>query len=114
MDRQICVDCRRTAPQTDTDYTLISGKFGWRLHRRKTHEGWTIDWRCPDCWRAFKKAHEGDPDMPRSVPGRPSSPGFVAVRPGAPSSAPAPASGRPSQGPGPASAPTSGPTPRRS
>jgi hypothetical protein len=56
MDRHSCVDCKVPAPETDTQYTLIGSKF-WRVLRRRTAEGWILDWRCPDCWRAYKKAH---------------------------------------------------------
>jgi hypothetical protein len=55
-DRPTCVDCHATAPDTNTDETLVSS-IGWRLERRKsaggTHEMLFL-WRCPACWRAFK------------------------------------------------------------
>jgi hypothetical protein len=55
--RQVCVDCGRQAPETETDYTLISARFGWRLRREKTLDGTIIlEWRCPDCWAEFKKS----------------------------------------------------------
>jgi hypothetical protein len=57
MDPHTCVDCKKPAPETDTQYTLIGSKL-WRVLRRRTADGgWALDWRCPECWRAYKKAH---------------------------------------------------------
>jgi hypothetical protein len=54
--RRRCVGCRRTAPEVETDYTLISGRFGWRLSRRLARDGTLfMEWRCPDCWQRFKE-----------------------------------------------------------
>ncbi|RYG63990.1 hypothetical protein EON77_20260, partial [bacterium] len=54
-DREVCVDCRRLSPETETNYTLISAQFGWRLSRTRLPDG-TIDvaWRCPSCWTTHK------------------------------------------------------------
>jgi hypothetical protein len=50
-----CVDCRRESPRTETAYTLISARFGWRLHRRTDSTGrFDAEWRCPECWESFK------------------------------------------------------------
>ena len=55
LERPTCVDCRKESPETETDYTLIGAQHGWRLTRTKAADGgFAIDWRCPDCWRAFK------------------------------------------------------------
>jgi hypothetical protein len=50
-----CIDCRAVAPKTDTNYTLISSKYGWRLSRRTDSAGSLIvEWRCPTCWDKHK------------------------------------------------------------
>ena len=60
VDRETCADCGKEAPQTETNYTLISAQFGWRLTRSKTAKGdLLVEWRCPECWRAFKKLRPG-------------------------------------------------------
>jgi hypothetical protein len=48
-----CHDCRLISPETETSYTLISSRYGWRLELvpdPATGEKLSI-WRCPDCWR---------------------------------------------------------------
>ncbi len=79
---QTCVGCAKSAPETDTNYTLISAQFGWRLTRVKRPDGTvTLEWRCPNCWRDYKKtrghaAAEADPGgMPASE--SPSSSGLA-------------------------------------
>ena len=81
MEPQTCQDCKTPAPQTESQYTLIGNKFGWRVMRRKTADGWRVEWRCADCWRAFKKA----------APNASSGP-IAAAKPDAP---PAPGGSRP-------------------
>ena len=55
--RASCVDCGAGAPPTNTRYTLISSEHGWRLRRGVNPDGVPfIEWRCPECWRAFKEA----------------------------------------------------------
>ena len=50
-----CVDCRAPSPDVDTEYTLISSRFGWRLTRKQGRDGAVIlEWRCPECWARFK------------------------------------------------------------
>ena len=57
---QNCVGCGKSAPETDTNYTLISAQFGWRLSRVKLGDGSTrLEWRCPTCWRDHKRSREG-------------------------------------------------------
>lgn len=59
-ERQTCIDCAKRSPETETNYTLISAQFGWRLTRQRSPTGdISVEWRCPDCWRAFK-ATKGD------------------------------------------------------
>jgi hypothetical protein len=57
---QTCVGCGKNAPETDTNYTLISAQFGWRLTRVKRTDGSVaLEWRCPTCWRDYKRARGG-------------------------------------------------------
>jgi len=52
---QTCVDCGKSSPATETDYTLISSQFGWRLRRERLPDGNVLfEWRCPQCWAKFK------------------------------------------------------------
>ena len=56
----VCSDCKAQAPATDTNYTLISSRYGWRLSRRASATGvLTVEWRCPRCWERFKKQRTG-------------------------------------------------------
>ena len=56
-DRQTCIDCGKLSPETETNYTLISSQFGWRLTRWRSDDGaFHVEWRCPDCWREHKRA----------------------------------------------------------
>jgi hypothetical protein len=56
-DRQKCIDCQALSPETDTNYTLISAQYGWRVTRITTSEGdLVIEWRCPACWKIHKEA----------------------------------------------------------
>lgn len=65
-DRQTCVGCAMKSPETETNYTLISAQFGWRLARSKSSVGEiVVEWRCPICWRAYKLAR-GSVDEPKS------------------------------------------------
>lgn len=50
-----CIDCRAKSPVVETEYTLISSRFGWRLSRRVGRDGvLNLEWRCPTCWARFK------------------------------------------------------------
>ena len=50
-ERRKCVDCSALAPETETNYTLISQRHGWRLTRGKDAAGRKVmEWRCPDCY----------------------------------------------------------------
>jgi hypothetical protein len=71
-DRQTCIDCGKVSPETDTNYTLISAQFGWRLSRRRAPGGdFVVEWRCAECWRDHKKKHGDAAAEPRET--RPSS-----------------------------------------
>lgn len=51
-----CAECGCRSPATDTDYTLISARFGWRLSLREGPTGRRIPvWHCPECWTKLKK-----------------------------------------------------------
>jgi hypothetical protein len=57
-----CADCGAKAPETNTQHTLISKSFGWRLSRRAGPGGrMTLEWRCPTCWHKHKTVLEGAP-----------------------------------------------------
>ncbi len=75
-ERQTCVDCGKLSPETETNYTLISSQFGWRLSRSKKDDGtFDVEWRCPDCWREHKRA-KGETEEtppPRVLPTRPAA-----------------------------------------
>jgi hypothetical protein len=52
-----CVDCGVAAPETDTAYTLISARFGWRLQYAVDAAGRRLpEWRCGECYRRAKAA----------------------------------------------------------
>lgn len=53
---ETCVGCGKRAPETETNYTLISGRHGWRLSRTATPEGVLMEWRCPTCWKEHKQS----------------------------------------------------------
>jgi DNA-directed RNA polymerase subunit RPC12/RpoP len=98
-DAQTCVTCGKQAPETETNYTLISAQFGWRLTRYKRPDGTLVlEWRCPTCWREFKRS--------RGVTG----PGASA---GGGSSTDSRNPGRPSSAPPPSDVPPPPPTPGR-
>lgn len=55
--RYSCVDCRVFSPTIESSFTLISARYGWRLHRYRDGDSGRIllDWRCPRCWRQFRE-----------------------------------------------------------
>jgi len=64
-----CMGCGAKSPEVETEYTLISSRFGWRLARRTARDGSAIlEWRCPTCWAKYKleKTGEGMADGPSS------------------------------------------------
>jgi hypothetical protein len=67
-ERQTCADCQALSPVTETNYTLIGSKYGWRLTKRRDGNGrLAMEWRCPKCWRVFKAA--GGESIPSSKSG---------------------------------------------
>src|SRR5258706_8098621 len=62
-----CVDCGAAAPDTDSEFTLISSPFGWRLVRTRNEDGsFVFEWRCPACWARHKQRGA----VPSSSPSR--------------------------------------------
>ena len=54
MDHPTCVTCGVAAPESNTNFTLIS-RSGWRLSLRKTATGADVaEWRCAACWKKHK------------------------------------------------------------
>jgi hypothetical protein len=52
---QTCADCGQQPPATETNYTLISARHGWRLSRSVDANGHKVmKWRCPDCWKKYR------------------------------------------------------------
>ncbi|XXT20331.1 hypothetical protein WME94_02020 [Sorangium sp. So ce429] len=52
---QRCVDCGTPAPKTETNYTLISSRYGWRLTRTVDASGRRMmEWRCPACYTRYR------------------------------------------------------------
>ena len=54
-----CVVCGLAAPETTTEYTLISSRYGWRLLRRRDASGnYVFEWRCPPCWSRYRQVDD--------------------------------------------------------
>ena len=52
---QTCSVCYVKAPPTETNYTLISSRHGWRLSIETLPDGKRNPvWRCPSCWQEYK------------------------------------------------------------
>lgn len=82
-DAQTCVACGKQAPETETNYTLISAQFGWRLTRYKRDDGTLVlEWRCPNCWREFKRARTPAAPPPGGGAGHSSIPPQSELPPG--------------------------------
>jgi hypothetical protein len=64
---QVCIGCGARSPEAETNYTLISSRFGWRLHRYKNESGgYVLEWYCPKCWSRRK----GEPPSTPPAMGR--------------------------------------------
>jgi hypothetical protein len=99
-DRQVCIGCGKKSPETETNYTLISAQFGWRLTRYKDADGTiVIEWRCPNCWRDYKKSKGADAIPPS---------GFAATESGKPGSEPSTRAAPRAKSEAPPAAPSSG------
>lgn len=54
-NRNVCIDCGKLSPATQTNYTLISSQHGWRLTLGTDSIGRRVmEWRCPKCWAKRK------------------------------------------------------------
>jgi hypothetical protein len=63
----ICVDCNKTSPPTRTEHTLLSAEHGWRLHKGQSTDGTVVmQWRCPTCWRNYKRGQPAASPPPSS------------------------------------------------
>lgn len=70
MREQRCVGCNASSPKTDTEYTLISARHGWRLTRTRSADGTAVvEWRCPDCWKTYKQRTHGGLEAPDDAAG---------------------------------------------
>ena len=59
------MNCQAQSPETESEYTLISAQYGWRLARSKARDGTLLlEWRCPSCWAKYKAAQPGTGDAP--------------------------------------------------
>jgi len=57
-----CSKCGISPPETETNYTLISPKHGWRLERSLDSEGnKAMLWFCPRCWTKKREGKEQGP-----------------------------------------------------
>jgi hypothetical protein len=64
---QTCFGCGKSAPETDTSYTLISAAHGWRVSREKDEHGENVArWRCADCWKKHKESRSDSTPSPSS------------------------------------------------
>jgi hypothetical protein len=56
---QRCVGCRAEAPATQTNFTLISQRHGWRLTRQVDSSGRSfLEWRCAACFARFRSTRK--------------------------------------------------------
>jgi hypothetical protein len=54
-ERLLCVGCRDRVPETHSEDTNFASTTGWRMRIRVDEKGARHpEWRCPDCWKAFK------------------------------------------------------------
>jgi hypothetical protein len=81
MEELCCMTCGAHPPETESAYTLIGGKAGWRLTRTKRDDGSVLtQWRCADCWNAFKKAAPPAAPAPARTAGLSSPPAALKRR----------------------------------
>jgi hypothetical protein len=75
-----CIDCGVSSPVTNTSYTRVS-LAGWRsIRKRRTvtvgllgrrFDHWTIQWRCPVCWGAYRASGQLAITLPEITPASP-------------------------------------------
>ena len=58
VNRYHCVGCGVLSPETETNFTLISARHGWRLIRRPDDASGrqVLEWRCPRCWEKYRES----------------------------------------------------------
>jgi hypothetical protein len=57
-----CRDCGATAPASDTNYTVVTSRYGWRLTHgtldvnapERSEPISSVEWRCPSCWQRYQ------------------------------------------------------------
>ena len=54
LNARECVTCGTYSPSTESSYTLISSKHGWRLTQAFEGGKRKMEWRCPTCWEAYR------------------------------------------------------------
>lgn len=60
---RVCDKCGMRSPKTQTDYTLITTKSGWRMTRKKKEDNtYEVIWYCPECWLHVKPASAAEKD----------------------------------------------------
>jgi hypothetical protein len=98
-DQQTCIECGKLSPETETNYTLISAQFGWRLTRRKDDNGmFIVEWRCPECWRDHKdKVGDSNTNTVKLGPGSTTMPAVTISTKGGPPKPPPPLPSRASK-----------------
>jgi hypothetical protein len=59
IDHPRCGGCRAPSPPTNSNYTLISQKHGWRLVLKEDESGNRVgQWSCPACWTKKRDARK--------------------------------------------------------
>ncbi len=60
--RHSCVDCHGLAPVLAGYHTMVSSRYGWRLHREVDERTGDLsyEWRCADCWEKFRSARHNE------------------------------------------------------
>jgi len=54
---RVCSWCGKAAPESETDKSLSSSEFGWRVTRKKLEDGsQEVAWHCPGCWSRLKES----------------------------------------------------------
>ncbi len=54
--RKFCIDCGAAAPKTETNYTLVGSRHGWRVSIVTDATGRKSSvLRCPSCWAKFRE-----------------------------------------------------------
>jgi hypothetical protein len=66
--QKYCVDCGAAAPKTETNYTLVGQRHGWRLTIVTDDAGRKSSvLRCPSCWAKYRQSAPSTPST-RTAP----------------------------------------------